>query len=123
MGIWDWLIVILPLIGVITMAVYSRRYIKGVADFLAAGRVCGRYVIGTTEMTAGIAVLTLVAQVEVNYKTGFAMNFWNGVLAPLGLFMSLTGFCIYRFRETRSLSIGQFIEMRYSRGLRIFASG
>lgn len=117
----DYLIVLLPLTVVMAMAIRSRRYVRDVPDFLSAGRVCGRYVIGTTEMTNGIAVLTLVAYAEVNYKTGFAMNFWHGVLVPVTLFMSLKGFCIYRFRETRAMSLGQFIEMRYSRGLRILA--
>lgn len=122
MGIIDWLIVLLPVVTVLFMAIRSRRYVTGVPDFLSAGRVCGRYVIGTTELTNGLAVLTLIANTEVNYKTGFAMNFWNSVLVPITLFMSLRGFCIYRFRETRAMSLGQFIEMRYNRSLRIFAS-
>ena len=44
MGIFDWLIVILPVIGILWVGMYSRKYIRGVADYLSAGRVCGRYV-------------------------------------------------------------------------------
>jgi Na+/proline symporter len=60
--------------------------------------------------------------VEQKYATGFAMEFWWSLTLPTTMFLSLTGFCAYRFRETKSLSIGQFLEMRYSRKLRIFAS-
>ena len=44
----DWVILLLPLSLVFFMAYRSRRYIHGVADYLAAGRVCGRYVIAVS---------------------------------------------------------------------------
>ena len=40
MGVWDWLIVLVPLTFIMGMAWYSQRFIRGVADFLAAG-CCG----------------------------------------------------------------------------------
>jgi len=118
----DWIILLLPLSLVFFMAYRSRRYIHGVADYLAAGRVCGRYVIAVSDITVGLAVVTLVSQVEANYKTGIAIGFWSGLLMPITMLFSLTGYCLYRYRETRALSIGQFLEMRYSRSLRIFAA-
>ena len=42
MGLIDWLIVIIPVVFVLGLGLYSRKYIRGVADYLAAGRVCGR---------------------------------------------------------------------------------
>lgn len=122
MNIVDWMIFIVPLLLVIYMAYYSRRYVKGVADFLAAGRVCGRYVICVSDVAGALAVVTLISQAEANYQTGFALSFWNGLLTPLGVIMALTGYCTFRYRETRAMSLGQFLEMRYSRNFRIFAS-
>lgn len=122
MSYLDWAIVIFPLAFVLWMGFRSRQYIHGVADFLAAGRVCGRYVISVADLTGALAVVTLVAQVEANYKTGIAIGFWSNLIIPLGMLIGLTGYCTYRYRETRSLSIGQFLEMRYSKSLRIFAS-
>ena len=123
MGFWDWLIVLLPLTFILWMAWYSKRFIRGVADFLAAGRVCGRYVIAVAGVSVSLSVMNLVANAEVYYKTGFAMSFWNNILLPISMVLALSGFCYYRFRETRSMSIGQFLEMRYNRPLRVFASG
>ena len=42
---FDYLIVILPLIGVYSLGLYVRRYIRSVSDFVSAGRMCGRYLI------------------------------------------------------------------------------
>ena len=122
MGFLDYLVVIIPVLFVLLAAWYTRRYVKGVADFLAAGRVAGRYIISVADMANGLAIISLVAYVEEHYRTGFSLAFWNNILMPLGLFLGMTGYCTYRFRETRALSIGQFLEMRYSKNFRIFAA-
>jgi Na+/proline symporter len=118
----SWLIVIVPLLFIFGAAFYSRKYVRDVADYLACGRVAGRYVISVGDLTGGLSVITLVAMCEQNYQVGMAVGFWGAVATPLGLFMALTGYCIYRFRQTRSLSIGQFLEQRYSRSFRIVAA-
>ena len=48
----DWMIVGIPLAVIIGMAFYSQRYARGVVDFLAAGRVAGRYVISVGDLAA-----------------------------------------------------------------------
>ncbi len=119
---YDWLIIVLPVCFVLYMGIYSRRYLKDVTSFLSAGRVCGRYVISVGDLANALSIIGLLAFVEVHYKTGFALGFWGGVAAPLGVLLSLYGYCMYRFRETKSQSIGQFFEMRYSRKFRVFAA-
>jgi Na+/proline symporter len=118
----DWLIVVIPVGFVVAMGLYSRRYIHGVVDFLAAGRVCGRYVISVGDIANALSIIGLAAYVEVHYKTGFALAFWQHITGPLGVVMGLLGYCTYRFRETKAMSLGQFLEMRYNRKFRIFAS-
>ena len=93
MGLIDWLIVLLPVIFIIGMGLYSRKYIRGVADFLAAGRVCGRYVICVGDIANALSIIGLVAYVEVHYKTGFALSFWQMIIGPLGIIMGLFGYC------------------------------
>ena len=123
MGLTDWLIVIIPTALVMALGIYSRKYVHGVADFLSAGRCAGRYVLTMGDVASALAVTGLIAYVEVHYKTGFAIAFWNMLIAPLSIAMGLYGYCTYRFRETRAMSLGQFLEMRYNRSFRIFASG
>ncbi len=119
----DWCITIIPMAALIWMAFYSRRYARGVVDYLAAGRIAGRYVISVGDLTAGLSVISLVAGCEQNYQTGFAVGFWGAITAPVGVFIALTGYCMYRWRETRCLSMGQFLEMRYgSKFFRVFCA-
>ena len=118
----DWAIAVFPVLVVLYLAVFCRKYVRGVVDFLAAGRVAGRYVISAGDLTSNLSVITLVALVEAKYQVGYALTFWEYLTVPVGIIMGLTGYCVYRFRETRSLSIGQFLEMRYCRSFRIVAA-
>lgn len=122
MNFLSWVIVLVPVVYIIGMAAYSRRYVRDMTDYLAAGRVAGRYVMSVGDLAAGLSVISLVAFVEQNYQTGLAIGFWGSITAPIWLWISLTGYCVYRFRETRCLSIGQFLEVRYSRRFRITAA-
>ena len=119
----DWCITGIPVLFLIGLALYSSRYARGVVDFLAAGRIAGRYVISVGDLATGLSVITLVAGCEQNYQTGFAVSFWSAITAPVGIFMALTGYCTYRWRQTRCLSIGQFLELRYgSKFFRVFCA-
>lgn len=118
----DWLITLVPLCLVMWLGFYIRRYVSGISDFLACGRLCHRYVMTNQVLANCLGLITLVSFVEVHYKTGFALAFWSSITLPISITLSLLGIGTYRFRETRALSMGQFLEMRYSRSLRIFAS-
>ena len=54
MSLLDWLIVIIPVAFVMYMGYRSRSYVRGVADFLSAGRICGRYVISVADVANGL---------------------------------------------------------------------
>ncbi|MDD5727188.1 MAG: hypothetical protein PHV59_01370 [Victivallales bacterium] len=118
----DWVIMVVPVLFILGMAVYTRKYIRGVADFLAAGRVAGRYVISIGDMSAALSVVALVSLCERDYQCGIALGLWGKLTVPIGIFLALTGYCVYRYRQTKSLSLGQFLEMRYNRSFRIIAA-
>jgi SSS family solute:Na+ symporter len=117
----DWLMVVLPVLFIGSVALYMQRYVKGVADFMAGGRVAGRYLLANAKGETGMAIVSTVAAFEVFYQAGFSMAFWEFIRFPAGMFIALLGFVIYRYRETRALTLAQFFEIRYNKSFRIFA--
>ncbi len=117
----DWTCVIVGLLIVTAIGLRTQRYVRGVADFLTAGRVAGRYVLCVAGFEANMGLISLVAMYESYYQSGFAYGFWSSIASPLFIVLGLMGYCVYRFRETRAMTMGQFLEMRYSRRFRIFA--
>jgi solute:Na+ symporter, SSS family len=117
----DWLLVLCPLAIVAWVGIKTQKYVKGVSDFLSAGRVAGRYVVCVAGGEAGMGLISLVGIFEIYYNSGLAYSFWNHVAVPLGIVLSLTGYCVYRYRESRAMTMGQFLEIRYNRPFRIYA--
>ncbi|MGE4489826.1 MAG: sodium:solute symporter [Kiritimatiellales bacterium] len=119
----DWIAVCVPLVLVTAIAAYTGRFLKSVADYMAGGRCAGRYMlcVARGEMGAGAAVF--VAMFEIFSKAGVTYLWWNWISMLTFLLVAITGFVVYRFRETRALTLAQFFEMRYSRRFRIFAGG
>lgn len=118
----DLIIIGVPLAVVLAVSVVMRRYLRSVADFLAASRCAGRYLICTASQAVGPWGLGFVAYMEVFSKTGFSLSFWSNFTSFIVFVLTLSGFVSYRFRQTRAMTFHQFFEVRYSRGVRVFAS-
>ncbi len=116
----DWLVVAVPLVIIVYFGVRAQRYVKGVADFLSAGRCAGRYLIGVATGEALLGLITVVTYCEIYYKSGWAFFFWQNLLYAAIWIMAISGFVNYRYRETRVLTMAQLMEKRYSRPFRIF---
>lgn len=116
----DWLMMAVPLAGVIVIGLLARRHMRSVADFMAGGRVAGRYLVAASDGMAAMGLITVIAMFEFYYKSGFAVGHWSNLAVPIWLFINLTGYIVYRFRETRAMTMAQFFEVRYSRRFRIF---
>jgi SSS family solute:Na+ symporter len=115
----DWALIAVPLLIILSIGTYTQHYVKSVADFLSGGRLAGRYLLAVSrgEMFAGAAVF--VAAFEIIGKAGFTLTWWQWINVPFGLFVAITGFVIYRYRETRALTLAQFFELRYSKAFRL----
>ncbi|MCK4512343.1 sodium:solute symporter, partial [bacterium] len=62
-----------------------------------------------------------VGLLEMNYVAGFSMTWWGFTMSVVILVITVSGWVVYRFRQTRALTLAQFFEARYSRKFRIFA--
>jgi len=117
----DWLIVFGLLALLTVCALYTARYTRSVSAFLAANRCGGRYLIGMAFAMAGTGVISLVYWFEIYYEAGFTAYWWSSLTEPALIVIALSGWIVYRFRQTRAMTLAQFFEMRYSRGFRVFA--
>ena len=116
----DWSILGGFLLVVLGVAVYTKRYVLGVADFVAGNRCAGRYLLVGSELMAAISATMFVAKFEQFYQGGFPILWWTGLITLVTLAKGLLGWVQYRFRETRALTMPQFFEMRYNRKFRLF---
>lgn len=121
LGLLDWCILAGSLIFFMAMAWVTKRYTHSVADFLAANRCGGRYMLGVAEGVATLGAISIIAQFEVFYQAGFSASWWLMMTEPVFLVVALTGWVYYRFRQTRCFTLAQFFEVRYSKRFRIFA--
>ena len=116
----DWVIVIVPLIGIFLIIRATAHYNQSVAGFLSAERCAGRYLICNARGEAGHGAISAVAVFQVIYTSGLTLNWWSQLAVTASLFVALTGFVLYRYRETRVFTLAQFFEVRYSKAFRIF---
>lgn len=116
----DWLIVGAMFVFLAASALVSRSHMRSVADFLAAGRSAGRYLIAVSAGAAGLGAITVVGNLEMNLLAGFSMSWWGMTMGVIVLVATAAGWVVYRFRQTRCMTLAQFFEMRYSRRFRIF---
>ena len=119
----DWGIVVIVFAFIVVVVISSKKLMRSVSDFLAAGRTGGRYLISLSQGTAALGAITIVGMFEMNFIAGFNLRWWEMVMAVVLVSISVSGWVLYRFRQTRALTMAQFFEVRYSRGFRIFAGG
>ena len=111
-----------PLVVVFAVAIVMRRYLRSVADFLAASRCAGRYVICVSAAEIGAGVMGMIGGWEIFQETGFSLGIWGGFTGFVWFMFTLNGVMTFRFRETRCLTFHQFFELRYSKSLRVIAT-
>jgi len=116
----DWWIVGLVYAAMAGGVWLLRPFMRSVADFLAAGRTAGRYMLSVSQGVAALGAISVVGFLEQNYVAGFSLTWWGLSTAVVVLLITVTGFVVYRFRETRCLTLAEFFERRYSRRFRIF---
>jgi SSS family solute:Na+ symporter len=117
----DWIILGAMYALIVGAVLVTRGHMHGVTDYLAAGRLAGRYLLTISSAIAGLGAITVVANLEMGYAAGFAMSWWGLTMALFVVIVTVSGWVSYRFRRTRALTLAEFLERRYSRRFRVFA--
>lgn len=116
----DWAITAASVALVFACALYTKRFNRSVADFMAGGRAAGRYLICNAKGEASSGVANTISKFQTYVTAGFVIPWWDALGLPALMIASLFGFVVYRYRQTRAMTVGQFFEMRYSRNFRKF---
>jgi SSS family solute:Na+ symporter len=115
----DWLIVVVYLVASLAIGIVGRRYVGTVSHYLVAGRELGLYVGIATLAATEIGTITFMYYAELGYKAGFAAFAAAAISGLVMILVGRTGLIISRFRELKLMTVPEYFEVKYSRGLRI----
>ena len=116
----DWFIVAVYLAGTVVIGLGVNRYIKGMGDFLVAGRSLRTRLGIATMIGSELGLVTAMFAAQKGFTTGFSA-FHIGLMAGIAtLIVGVTGFIVVPLRRMGVMTIPEFYEKRFrSRSLRI----
>ena len=98
-----------------------KRYIGTIEDYLVANRGMGLYVGAASLLSTEVGIITYMYQAQFGFVAGFSAFVTGLITLAVCLFVGRTGFVITRLREMEILTVPEYFEKRYSRGVRVLA--
>jgi len=118
-GLIDWCIVVGYLVVVVAFGVYIKRYITNVTDFIVAGRGLKTFLAIATMIGTELGLVTVMYSAQKGFTGGFAAFHIALAAAIVTLVVGLTGFIVVPLRRMKVMTIPEFYERRFGRGVRI----
>src|SRR5215470_9331097 len=115
----DWTIVVVYLTASVAVGLLGKRYVGKLSHYLVAGRELGLYVGIATLAATEIGTITFMYNAELGYKYGFSAFVAALISGLVMIIVGRTGFVIGRLRQLKLMTVPEFFEMKYSRGLRL----
>ena len=115
----DIAIVLIYVGATIAAGAIARSSIKGISDFLAAGRSLRTPTASATYISTGLGLVTVMYFAEEGFKNGFALFLFGIIAFATHMVIAHSGFIVSRLRHLRVLTVPEFYELKYSRGVRI----
>ncbi len=115
----DWIIIVVYLALSMLIGLVGRKYVGSTADFLVAGRELGTAIGIATLAATEIGTVTFMYNSELGYSYGFAAFAAAVISGGAMILVGRTGFVIEKFRALRLMTVPEYFEVRYSRGLRM----
>ena len=120
MNFADYIIVFVFLIGMFYVGSIFYKWVGNSDDFYLAGRNLTPFILAAVLAATNVNLYSFVGQAGIAYKEGIPILWqtWTGNMA-----MVISGlFVIPIFRRLRIRTIPEFLEMRYSKGVRTFVA-
>ncbi len=120
MNLADYIIVFVFLIGMFYVGSIFYRWVGSSDDYYLAGRNLTPFILAAVLAATNVNLYSFVGQAGIAYKHGIPIIWqtWTGDMALVisGLFV------IPIFRRLRIRTIPEFLELRYSKGVRTFVA-
>jgi SSS family solute:Na+ symporter len=115
----DWCIVVAYLVISIFVGIWANRYVGNIAGYLVAGRTLRIRLALATMTGTEIGLVTVMYSAELGFTQQYASLYLALYELVILLFIGLTGVVVYRLRQSEVLTIPEYYEKRYSRGVRV----
>lgn len=120
MDLADYIIVFVFLVGIFYVGSIFYRWVGDSDDFYLAGRNLTPFILAAVLAATNVNLYSFVGQAGIAYKDGIPIVWqtWTGDMALVisGLFV------IPIFRRLRIRTVPEFLELRYSKGVRTFVA-
>lgn len=121
-GGFTWLdttIVLVYLAGTLAIGLAGKRLLSNISDYLVAGRGLGLFLGVATLAATETGTVTFMYNAQLGFQTGFSAFITGLISGVVMLGIGYTGFIIHRFRKLELMTVPEYFERKYSRGLRV----
>ncbi len=115
----DWCIVGVYVLLAALPGFLCRKYIRGQADFLIAGRTLSIFLATATLTATEMGLVTVMYWAEFGYTSGFSAMVIGLIALSATLFVGLSGFMVRGLRASRVATVAEFYQQRYTGGVRL----
>lgn len=118
-GALDWSLVAFYLAGTVALGVLANRYAGRLSDFIVAGRSLRSSLGIATMVGSELGLVTVMYSAQTGFTGGFAAFHIPLVAGGVTLLVGLTGFIVVPLRRQGVMTIPEFYERRFGRGVRV----
>ena len=118
----DGIIVLIYIVISLGVGIHIRKYVRNAKDFILADQSVDLHSGLASLAATEFGIITCMGQAQLGYRYGF-----SGVTVGILLCFSMvligrTGFCIEPLRESGALTLPEFFEKKFTRGVRYASS-
>ncbi|MFO0947602.1 MAG: sodium:solute symporter family protein [Planctomycetota bacterium] len=117
----DWAIIAGYLLFIAGVGLYVNRHVHESADYLVGGRSAGTALSVASFIGTGLGLVTVVYASLDAFHNGFSYLAIALLDLAAAFLLGITGFGIAKLRELNLVTITEYFEVRYNRGVRVTA--